>query len=159
MVAFLSIFTKILSRNESESKSSPDIELDIQWDTDILQREDQKSINDYITSTVAENGFEPSLDQINSWLSDMDEVEELWGDVNQSYRALRVSGLTQPGSYSDETYLAADLGTPHIVKEYELPSDPEYYIVDVSVRGSSFGLPEAEQVASINYNRDSSRLD
>lgn len=158
-MAFLSIFTKILSRNESESKTSPDIDLDIHWNTDILQTEDEKSISDYINSAVAEKGFEPSLDQINSWLSGMDEVEEIWGDVNQSYRALRVSRLTQPGSYSDETYMAADLGTPYIVKEDELPSGTEYYIVDVSVGGTSFGLPEAKQVASINYNQDLSRPD
>jgi hypothetical protein len=150
-VIFLNIFSRIFSSDETDS-TDVSANISIYWDRNVLGGEEADSLNDYMEAVFSREDIEPSLEEINQWLSKLDDFEENWSDVNISHLELRASRLEQPGSYSDEVYLAIDLESSYIVKERNLPSDSDFYLLDLSASGTSFGLPEAEKIASIDYD-------
>lgn len=131
-----------------ERKSSSR-DISVEWSKS-LDRAKKEVVHGYVLRGLYSHEEASLHDQVNSWLSNLDEVEEIWGDVNESDLELRVSRLKQPGSYSDESYLAVDLDSPYVVEENGLP-DSEYHLLDLSAAGTSTGLPKADAVASFDY--------
>lgn len=151
----LGVFTDISDNtNSGDEMHLNDLSenISIYWDQSILDEAEEESVNEYLESILSVNDIEHALDDINQWLSDLDDIEERWGDVDKSELELRVSRLEQPGSYSDDVFLAVDLDSLYVVNERDLLEDSDCYIIDLSAGGTSCGVPEAEKVASIDYS-------
>lgn len=126
------------------------------WETEGLNSEVKEEVYSTLLESSKEDSDDIDLSEVNGMLSELDEADRNFGDIDEIHRKLRVFEINENPLSGDEQIYTVENGD-YAVKVPQ--RDFDYLIVDGSNTKREKFLPVAEVVATVQYDSKQSTLE